>query len=70
MNRTREALAELFEPERDGLRLPVDQVADLFMGLMFTRSRPPGGPSAPNPSIEAFLDVFLNGALTKGSTAW
>ncbi|TDC39109.1 TetR/AcrR family transcriptional regulator [Actinomadura sp. KC345] len=68
MNRTREALAELFEPERDRLRLPVEQAADLFMALVLARSRPPGGPGAPVLSIEACLDVFLNGALTERTT--
>ncbi|WP_232383185.1 TetR/AcrR family transcriptional regulator [Actinomadura violacea] len=72
MARTRGALAELFEPDRDRLRLPVDQLAGMFMGLVFTRSRPPGGPDAPAPSLEEYLDVFLHGALTgtdpEGST--
>ncbi|TYB45039.1 TetR/AcrR family transcriptional regulator [Actinomadura chibensis] len=63
MNRTRDALAELFEPERDRLRLPADQMASLFMGLAFSRARPPAGPDAPNPSMEDYVDVFLNGAL-------
>ncbi|WP_344901078.1 helix-turn-helix domain-containing protein [Actinomadura meridiana] len=60
MNRTRAALAELFEPERDRLRLLPEQLASLFMGLMFARARPPAGPEAP--SVEDSLDVFLHGA--------
>ncbi|WP_433231783.1 TetR/AcrR family transcriptional regulator [Actinomadura formosensis] len=71
MDRTRDAIAELFEPERDRLRLPVDQTASLFMGLAFTRARPPGGPSAgpgtSEPSMEEYLDVFLHGALKEGT---
>ncbi|MGP4029475.1 TetR/AcrR family transcriptional regulator [Actinomadura sp. 3N407] len=67
MNRTRDALAALFEPERDRLRLPVERVADLFMGLVFARSRPPAGPGTPA-SVEEYLDVFLHGALKEGST--
>ncbi|TYK43156.1 TetR/AcrR family transcriptional regulator [Actinomadura decatromicini] len=63
MNRTRDALAELFEPERDRLRLPVDQMASLFMGFAFSRGRSPAGPDVPNPSMEDYVDVFLNGAL-------
>ncbi|TYC08739.1 TetR/AcrR family transcriptional regulator [Actinomadura syzygii] len=63
MNRTREALAELFEPERDRLRLPAEQMASLFMGFAFGRARSSAGPDAPNPSMEDYVDVFLNGAL-------
>ncbi|QKG26903.1 TetR family transcriptional regulator [Actinomadura verrucosospora] len=72
MARTRGALAELFEPDRDRLRLPADRLAGMFMGLVFTRSRPPGGPETPAPSLEEYLEVFLYGALTgttpEGST--
>ncbi|MCP9955204.1 MULTISPECIES: TetR/AcrR family transcriptional regulator [Actinomadura] len=68
MTRTRDALADLFEPERDRLRLPAEQIASLFMGLLFTRSRPPGGPETPDPlPVEAYLDVFLHGALKEGT---
>lgn len=68
MTRTREALAGLFEPERDRLRLPAEQVAGVFMGLMLTRSRPPAGLGAPLPPLEACLDVFLHGALKEDGT--
>lgn len=67
MDRTRAAVAVLFEPERDRLRVTAEQAADLFMGLMFTRARPPAGPSAPVLSLETFVDVFLHGALTDGA---
>ncbi|WP_246250111.1 MULTISPECIES: TetR/AcrR family transcriptional regulator [Actinomadura] len=67
MTRTREALAELFEPERDRLRLPPDQVAGMFMGMAFTRARPPAGPDASAPTLEDTLDVFLHGALKEGA---
>ncbi|MER7542978.1 TetR/AcrR family transcriptional regulator [Actinomadura sp.] len=63
MNRTRDAIAELFEPERDRLRLSAEQTASLFMGLAFTRARPPAGPAPSGPSVEECLDVFLHGAL-------
>ncbi|MFF4235454.1 TetR/AcrR family transcriptional regulator [Actinomadura geliboluensis] len=63
MTRTRDAVAELFEPERDRLRLPPEQLASLFMGMAFTRARPPAGPAAPSPSMAEYLDVFLHGAL-------
>ncbi|WP_433478684.1 TetR/AcrR family transcriptional regulator [Spirillospora sp. CA-142024] len=68
MDRTRDALAELFEPEREQLRLPVKQIASLFMGLVFTRSRPPAGPDSQIPAMDDYLDVFLHGALKEGTT--
>lgn len=64
MARTRGALAELFEPDADRLRLSVEDTAGMFMGLVFTWSRPPTGPDSPAPSLEEYLDVFLHGALT------
>ena len=54
-----EALAELFEPEKDKLRLPADQLASLFLSLLFTRSRLEDNA----PSIRKLIDVFLNGAV-------
>ncbi|QXJ26972.1 TetR/AcrR family transcriptional regulator [Actinomadura graeca] len=67
MSRTRDALAALLEPDRDRLRLPAQQVAGLFMGLAFTRARPPAGPGTQGPSLEEYLDVFLHGALKEGN---
>ncbi|MFC4910048.1 TetR/AcrR family transcriptional regulator [Actinomadura gamaensis] len=61
MERTLEALAELFEPERDALRLPPEKIAAMFMSLAFGRSRPVGETAIP---VEEAIDVFLNGALT------
>ncbi len=61
MESTLEALAELFEPERDRLRLPPEQIAAMFMGLAFSRSRPVGEAAIP---IEDAIDIFLNGAVT------
>jgi hypothetical protein len=55
----REALTELFEPEKDKLRLPADQLASLFLSLLFTRSRLEDNA----PSIRKLIDVFLNGAV-------
>ncbi len=56
----REAVAELFEPDRDDLRLPAEHAAAIFLGLMFTRPRP--GPDMPD--TERLVEVFLHGALT------
>ncbi|MFG2000830.1 TetR/AcrR family transcriptional regulator [Spirillospora sp. NPDC048911] len=66
MRSTVEALTELFEPERDALRLPPEQVAAMFMGLVFGRARPP---ARPVPSLDETLQVFLHGALTEGERA-
>ncbi|KAB2344508.1 TetR/AcrR family transcriptional regulator [Actinomadura rudentiformis] len=66
MRLTVEALTELFEPERDALRLPPEQVAAMFMGLVFGRARPP---AQPVPSLEETLQVFLYGALAEGERA-
>jgi hypothetical protein len=52
-------VAELFEPERARLRLSPDQLAAMFLGMLFARSRPP----ADTPPLDEFLDVFLHGAL-------
>jgi AcrR family transcriptional regulator len=62
LRQTRDALADLFEPERESLRLPIDQLASIFLGMVFARSRPPGGSAA---AIEDFIQVFLYGALTE-----
>ncbi|MEV5408671.1 helix-turn-helix domain-containing protein [Thermopolyspora sp. NPDC052614] len=35
----RDAVADLFEPERDSLRLSAEQTAAIFVGLMFARPR-------------------------------
>ncbi|MFC6882094.1 MULTISPECIES: TetR/AcrR family transcriptional regulator [Actinomadura] len=69
MTRTRDAIADLFGPERDSLRLPAEQIAEMFMGAVFTRARPPAGPDASTPPLEDYLDVFLHGALKDGDPA-
>ncbi|MFF3437207.1 TetR/AcrR family transcriptional regulator [Streptosporangium sp. NPDC002721] len=57
---TRAALAELFEPERDSLRLPPERLATLFLAMAFSPVRWPGG--EPEPSAD-LVDVFVHGAL-------
>jgi AcrR family transcriptional regulator len=52
----RAAIADLFEPGEDALRLPPEEAAAIFLGLLFTRS---SGLSA-----ERLVEVFLHGALT------
>jgi AcrR family transcriptional regulator len=59
---TKAAVAELFEPERDQLRLPVARATDAFLGLMFARGRYPGG-SSTDATVPELVDLFLHGAL-------
>ncbi|MDH6222024.1 TetR/AcrR family transcriptional regulator [Streptomyces pseudovenezuelae] len=66
----REALAELFEPERESLRLPPEQAALIFLGLLFVGNgrQPVEGESA-DPSTQSgvhdLVDVFLHGVLSQ-----
>ena len=57
----RAAVADLFEPG-DALRVPPEDAAAIFLGLLFTRPREgeSGGLSA-----ERLVEVFLHGALAK-----
>lgn len=64
MAATREALAGLFEPERDDLRLPPERLADAFQFLAMAAGR--GG--TPLTSAE-LVDLFLHGALKDGEPA-
>ncbi|WP_432993336.1 TetR/AcrR family transcriptional regulator [Dactylosporangium sp. CA-233914] len=57
---TKAALAELFEPEADQLRLPAATAADVFLGFMFARGRFPGTSDA---TVADLVDLFLHGAL-------
>ena len=59
----RAALAALFEPERDRLRLAPERVADAFQMLVMTSGRP--GMAEPL-STEDMIDLFLNGAFDTG----
>ncbi|MEH0467295.1 TetR/AcrR family transcriptional regulator [Streptomyces sp. B21-097] len=66
----REALAELFEPERELLQLPPEQAAFVFLGLLFVGvGRPPteGEPADPAPQLEVrdLVDVLLHGVLSQ-----
>ncbi|MFE7531439.1 TetR/AcrR family transcriptional regulator [Kitasatospora sp. NPDC057542] len=64
----REALVEIFEPERESLRLSPEQAALIFLGLLFagTGMPPAGGGSAdasPQWGVRDLVDVFLHGVL-------
>ena len=58
---TRAAVADLFEPG-DALRVPPEDAAAIFLGLMFTRLR---GDETGGLSAERLVEVFLHGALAK-----
>ncbi|WP_306999174.1 TetR/AcrR family transcriptional regulator [Amycolatopsis thermophila] len=55
----REAIAELFTPE-DRLRLPAEQLAGVFMSLLFSRRRD----DQTGLSTAELIDVFLHGAVS------
>jgi AcrR family transcriptional regulator len=58
MNAATDAIADLIAPEEDALRLPPQQLALLFFGLLFTSSTQ----ESPQ-DIGPVVDVFLHGAL-------
>ncbi|GAB2599685.1 TetR/AcrR family transcriptional regulator [Streptomyces capparidis] len=64
MAAVRQALAELFAPERDRLRVPPEQAAAVFLGLLFTRLRPEGPTGLDTAGL---VDVFLHGVAGAGA---
>ncbi|MGK4596524.1 TetR/AcrR family transcriptional regulator [Amycolatopsis sp. w19] len=62
MSVMRDAMAELFEPEKDRLRLPPSQSAALFLSLLFS-GRIRFSETGDEPTTMELVDVFLNGAL-------
>ncbi|WP_191256264.1 TetR/AcrR family transcriptional regulator [Amycolatopsis oliviviridis] len=62
MTAMREAMAELFEPEKDRLRLPATQLAALFLSLLFS-GRMRFDANGDEPTTMELVDVFLNGAV-------
>ncbi|MGW6057867.1 TetR/AcrR family transcriptional regulator [Streptomyces sp. NPDC055189] len=70
--RVREALSELFEPERASLRLAPEQAALIFLGLLFVGVGRPSSPQAaqekagePHVDIPDLVHVFLHGVLSR-----
>ncbi|MER6882695.1 TetR/AcrR family transcriptional regulator [Streptomyces althioticus] len=63
--RIRAALADLLEPEGDSLRRPAEQIAALFIGLLFTQPRTDGEPDL---EPRELVELFLHGALAGGAT--
>ncbi len=57
---TRAAVAALFAPEGDRLRLPADRLAALFLAVLLP-GRPPLADDRPTPT--ELVDLFLHGAL-------
>ncbi|WP_433343131.1 TetR/AcrR family transcriptional regulator [Micromonospora sp. CA-111912] len=64
--RTQQAVVRLLEPDRAALRLPVEQLAVLFLGMLFGRRGAPGGAETP---IETLVDVFLHGVVGSAADA-
>ncbi|MFG2040041.1 TetR/AcrR family transcriptional regulator [Dactylosporangium sp. NPDC048998] len=65
---TKEAVAELFHPESDRLRLPVGTATDVFLGILFSRGR--FAPTGSDPiGVADLVDLFLHGALRQRSNA-
>jgi AcrR family transcriptional regulator len=56
----RDAMIAVFEPDRDRLRLPADQLAALFVAVLFGCRRVPGGDV---PAMRQVVEVFLHGAV-------
>ncbi|MER7444453.1 TetR/AcrR family transcriptional regulator [Micromonospora avicenniae] len=59
---TRDAVAALLEPEREALRLPVEQLTEVFLAFVGGRGRFPGG-GAQELSNRELVELFLHGAL-------
>ncbi|WJY50989.1 TetR/AcrR family transcriptional regulator [Streptomyces chengbuensis] len=62
--RIRAALAELLEPDKAALRRPPEQIAALFIGLLFTQPRTEDEPDL---TSQELVEVFLHGALSGGA---
>lgn len=58
---TRQAIADLLEPDRAQLRLPVDALTDAYLRLMFGRTRP--GDESAEDDRRQLIDLFLHGAV-------
>jgi AcrR family transcriptional regulator len=56
----RALVIDLFEPDRERLRIGIDQAADMFISTVAQPWRPHGPPLLP---IAVLVDVLLNGAL-------
>jgi AcrR family transcriptional regulator len=59
---TRQAIANLLQPDQEHLRLPADVLAEAFLGMSLGGARTPHPDRSPLPS-EQLVDLFLHGAL-------
>ncbi|MGC5023018.1 TetR/AcrR family transcriptional regulator [Micromonospora sp. DT47] len=64
--RTHRAVIRLLEPDRASLRLPPEQLAVIFLGILFGRRGAPGGAETPT---ETLVDVFLHGVVDTAAGA-
>jgi AcrR family transcriptional regulator len=64
MDAMRGAMTALFEPERDRLRLPPEQLAALFLALLFGGRRMAQDDDVPG--TRQVVEVFLRGAVEAG----
>ncbi|GIE78051.1 TetR family transcriptional regulator [Actinoplanes philippinensis] len=63
--RTLQAVVRLLEPDRAALRLPIEQLAAVFLGMLFSGR---GAPIVDTP-IETLVDIFLHGVVTPGAAS-
>lgn len=63
--RTLQAVVRLLEPDRAALRLPIEQLAAVFLSMLFSRR---GAPAADTPT-ETLVDIFLHGVITPGGAS-
>ncbi|WFE38231.1 TetR/AcrR family transcriptional regulator [Micromonospora sp. WMMD998] len=66
VERTHQAVIRLLEPDRAALRLPVEQLAVVFLGILMGRR---GGHGDAETPVETLVDVFLHGVVDPASAA-
>ncbi|MEU7926394.1 TetR/AcrR family transcriptional regulator [Micromonospora sp. NPDC049801] len=64
--RTHQAVIRLLEPDRAALRLPIEQLAVIFLGILMARR---GGHGSAEIPVETLVDVFLHGVVGPASAA-
>ena len=64
--RTYLAVIRLLEPDRASLRLPAEQLATIFLGLLFGGRGARAGVETP---LETLVDVFLHGVIEPAAGA-
>jgi hypothetical protein len=65
---TRQAIANLLQPDQEYLRLPADVLAEAFLGMSLGAARTPHPDRSPLPS-DQLVDLFLHGALSTTNPA-